>query len=358
MLNHRYWKIGASSNGKKDGRLNIPANINVNPPYIKEFCNLGESIIKNIAGKWAKLDKKLKTRWLNATTAKTKSAERAKLAQVKEDEAVKRFKQLYNGEIPSMYMGAAYRFYWIVIIIMFLSEFPINNVVFRLFGKAEVFNYIVAGGIGFVILFGGHLLGQYLHEYNVNKIKRASCFIIPIVVVAAIFLVGYLRASYLHRVEGMASDNTLMFAFGFFNFLFFVIAALYSYKIHNPHLMEVHKTAARNRRAKTELERMEKILDKAKTYREKKFNSLQNKANEIIDIVHQRINIYWTFNLRNREDNKEGNIPEPVDITIPAELSHLEWDNENMPDENNLNNRKNGKDKYENPVNVIQPNDN
>jgi hypothetical protein len=85
---------------------------------------------------------------------------------------------------------------------------------------------------------------------------------------------------------------------------------------------------------------------------------MQNKANVIRDIVHQRINIYWTSNLRNREDSKEGNIPEPAAIMLPLELSRLEWENENLQDQNNLDNRKNGRDKYENNVGVIQHNDN
>ncbi len=358
MLNFRYWKIGASSNGKKDGRLNIPANIDVNPPYVKEFCKLGEATIKSIAGKWAKLDKKLKTRWLNAETTKVRAGERAVNAQLKETEAVERYKLLYNGEIPSMRKGTAYAFYWIVIGIMFLSEFPINNVVFRLFGEAEIFNYLVAGGIGIVILLAGHMLGHYLHEYKSNMIKKAACFILPIAVIAAIFFVGYLRALYLHKVEGMVSDNTLMFAFGFFNFLYFVIAALYSYRIHNPHLIAVHKAAALNRKAQRDLERAEKKLDKTKTFREKKFNFYQHKANEIQDAVNQRINIYWTANLRKRKVNNEGNIPEPIEIIIPDELRNLEWNEKIGISSENLSNRKNGKNKYENDNNIINVNNN
>ncbi len=129
-----------------------------------------------------------------------------------------------------------------VALILFLGigEFPLNTVVFRLFGEPEYLTYVMASTLAVTIPLIGVFIGTHLR----HSIPRTAGNILiglltPIAVGAALFAVSVLRNTYIFSQFATttpvpASQEKLAYALFALNTLVFVAAMVASFFAHDP----------------------------------------------------------------------------------------------------------------------------
>ncbi len=104
--------------------------------------------------------------------------------------------------------------HWALIIFLGIGEFPLNTVVFRLFGEAEYLTYVMASTLAIMIPLIGVFIGMHLR----HALPRMAGNILigaltPISVGGALFAVSLLRNIYIGSqfAPGAASARTKLF---------------------------------------------------------------------------------------------------------------------------------------------------
>ncbi len=197
------------------------------------------------------------------------------------------------------------RFHWALILILGIGEFPLNTVVFRLFGEPEFLTYVMASTLAITIPLLGLFLGLHLRQ----SIPRTAGNILiglvtPLAVAAALFGISVLRGVYISSQAGTESfqaDQNQMAAILFsLNILVFVAALVSSFYAHDPdekldviHSSLVFLDRKRNR-----------VRSKLFTLGMKLNGEIQqakSRINEIRALTTQRVALYRQTNLRHRQ---------------------------------------------------------
>ena len=331
---HRYSLCGAKRQGRLDGQENIPAWQNPDqPPYVLELVEAAENDIRILAQEWHKRDRVLKQRMEAAQVFKEQSKQKVDQA-LKDLEAKNRHYEEVHGTSPPAGTDARLFWYWSLLTFLFVFEFPINAIVFRLFGEAEVFTYVATAAIAIALLACAHQLGVFLREGKWDKTKigiTVALVVAPILVIGA---VAWLRQLYLSQaaeeVRGAWSQG-MLFAFATFNFIIFIVAMVASYLVHDPLLFAVYKARKQLANAQKMFTKCEVEYEKAKTDREKTKAVYRTRAHQIKDTAQVLMHAYRTENLRHRTDReqyesqgsyqpKSFNRENQPKITIPPEL--------------------------------------
>lgn len=128
-----------------------------------------------------------------------------------------------------------------IIFFLGIGEFPLNTVVFRLFGEAEFLTYIMASTLAVTIPLLGLFIGIHLR----HSLPRLAGNIVvgllaPVSVVAALYSVSVLRNTYIASNHGAATDlvvanqNEMAYALFALNALVFFAALVTSFFAHDP----------------------------------------------------------------------------------------------------------------------------
>ena len=136
---------------------------------------------------------------------------------------------------------AAFPYMYHIYLILFLGigEFPLNTIVFRLFGEAEYLTYIMASTIAISIPLLGHFIGVHLKQSVSPKAgKLAVGVMIPICVGGALIAISMMRGSYVSSqvaldASGASAGNSLAMALFSLNMLVFCGAVVSSYFAHD-----------------------------------------------------------------------------------------------------------------------------
>lgn len=125
--------------------------------------------------------------------------------------------------------------YYLLLILIFVGEIPLNAIVFRLFGEAEVLNFAVAFGLGVLLVGVAHLVGVKLKYLERTPQDWGMIFAaLAFVMVILIPLIGFLRHFYLTRVEGEEANRMVTYAFIMIQYVIFWGAVLIAYAHHYP----------------------------------------------------------------------------------------------------------------------------
>jgi hypothetical protein len=124
--------------------------------------------------------------------------------------------------------------YVVVALLIFLGEFPLNLVVFRLFGEADIYNLCVAFGLGALLLWAAHIAGKKLKHAKTTWECWTVIFATLGILLGALVGIGVLRHHYLVRVEGEAPSIEVMYALVTLQFLIFWGALILAYAHHFP----------------------------------------------------------------------------------------------------------------------------
>src|SRR5437867_9012767 len=131
-------------------------------------------------------------------------------------------------------------FHAVLILFLGIGEFPLNTVVFRLFGEPEYLTYVMASTLAITIPLVGVFLGLHLRQ----SIPRTAGNILiglltPVAVGAALFAISVLRNSYIFSQASPSSplslnQDGLGFALLALNTLVFFAAMVSSFFAHDP----------------------------------------------------------------------------------------------------------------------------
>ncbi len=131
-------------------------------------------------------------------------------------------------------------FHVVLIAFLGIGEFPLNTVVFRLFGEAEFLTYVMASTLAVTIPLLGLFIGIHLR----HSIPRLAGNILvgaltPVAVGAALFSVSVLRNAYISNQfssQGpmQTGQNEMAYALFALNTLVFLAAMVASFFAHDP----------------------------------------------------------------------------------------------------------------------------
>jgi hypothetical protein len=195
--------------------------------------------------------------------------------------------------------------HWAVILFLAIGEFPLNAVVFRLFGEAEYLTYVMASTLAILIPFIGMVIGIHLRH---SAPRLAGNVLIgvatPVTIGAALYAVSVLRNTYIAaQASGgvpVAPDQAKMaWALFALNSLIFFGALAASYFTHDPDekLDVFHAALATQRRRRNAVR---KKLFAAGTRINGEIQAAKSQIEHARALTSQRVSLYRQTNTRVR----------------------------------------------------------
>jgi len=347
--------------GKKDGRNwrwklwpfikqskpQIPRPDQTEPAsYEVEIIRAVENIISEIAESWKQLDQKLKSEYCqslnmleNLTQIFEKEAGESQAALRDFNKAKEEYEKV---EHPSL--EPRWRNFWLAFIA--IAEFPLNSVVFALFGAGRLDTYIMAAGLCVAIPVLAHFFGQSLRQEYKSKTDKALLISTPIIMLLILGAIAFIRSEYFKSLETYQllgveiSAFTMTILFIIINVAIFMVAVVISYEGSHPsirsykNIMKRYKEALlrlqkEDREAKVagkELVQAQGQFQRIRQKRLKKHQQYLQRANTLKEKGEWLAQSYRAANLRVRHDYPECFKTEIKSPEIPQELLVLDWD--------------------------------
>ncbi len=307
--------------GEKDGKERIPeATAYATSQFEMGILSHGEARVHRIAEaaqeSRAKLNKTLQpilsalsglnVRWRNVR-----------------DRLEQRKKEIDRDFIVPLNRG----FHWSIIIFLGLGEFPLNAIVFRMFGEPELMTYIMSSTLAVTI----PLLAMYSGIQFRHGVPRLAGNIIvgtlmPVSIGGALYAVTFVRSMYLqtggHIQSAMTADpSALGYSIFALNLLVFSAALVTSFLSHDPDEQLDHL-----RRGIIILERKRKPLLSRYSETSSRLNAVLRIANARIQAERSRtLSLIYLY----RQANSNARSPNPVPIVFnrPPEFPQAKlWD--------------------------------
>lgn len=140
----------------------------------------------------------------------------------------------FNSRFP-------YKYHVALIIFLAIGEFPLNTIVFRLFGESEFLTYIMASTLAITIPLLGLFIGIHLRQSVPPRAGNIVVgFITPVSAAAALIAISSMRQGYIEAQAAtgadpmLASADGLAYALFALNALVFCAATVSSYLSHDP----------------------------------------------------------------------------------------------------------------------------
>src|SRR5437762_4444676 len=128
--------------------------------------------------------------------------------------------------------------HWALIVFLGIGEFPLNTVVFRLFGEAEYLTYVMASTLAITIPLLGLFIGIHLRHSIPRPVGNILVGVLtPVAVGAALFSISILRNAYIFSQGGapsLSSQDQLGYSLFALNTLVFFAAMVCSFFAHDP----------------------------------------------------------------------------------------------------------------------------
>jgi tetrahydromethanopterin S-methyltransferase subunit G len=214
--------------------------------------------------------------------------------------------------------------HWGLIIFLGIGEFPLNTVVFRLFGEAEYLTYIMASTLAIMIPLIGVFIGIHL-RHSVPRLAGNILIgvLTPVAVGAALYSVSLLRNTYIAsqfspEAAAAADQGTMALALFALNTLVFFGAMSASYFAHDPDekLDLLHKSLASQDRKRNAIR---KKLFEIGPRINGEIQATKSQVEQIRALTNQRVALYRQTNMRFRRL-----LPPPTFRKNP-EFPKLEW---------------------------------
>jgi len=358
----RYTYTFVTRHGKKDGRnwkwefwpffrQTKPAEPKVDQTipaqFETELLRAGENASAMIARHWKKMDETLKPRYCqtrnrlkNVIQDCKKESSEAKAAMAEYEAAEKKFQEM---SVPAL--DSRWRIFWLVLI--GIAEFPLNGLVFSIFGAGQVETYIMASAMCLMIPIAAHFFGQSLCQEHKTGVDKGFLIILPLVILGALAVIAILRAKFFEAMKSQKligvtltpEQATVLFII--INVALFFVAIIVSYEGSHPNhplyntlrkrlkesLKRFRKESKEAKQAARELDRVEHIYHRERQLREKSYERFLQEAH-----IHKE-STEWLVSAYRRENivARRGDIPEcfkttPAPVEIPIQLQHLDWE--------------------------------
>ncbi|MCZ6484338.1 MAG: hypothetical protein O6826_01410 [Acidobacteria bacterium] len=133
-----------------------------------------------------------------------------------------------------------YKYHLLVILFLAIGEFPLNTIVFRLFGEPEFMTYVMASTLAVTIPLLGLFIGIHLRQ-AVPRIAGNVLIglLIPVSAGAALYGIGMLRNTYISSqlsvtTQVPTNQDQVVYALFALNILIFCAAMVISFFAHDP----------------------------------------------------------------------------------------------------------------------------
>jgi hypothetical protein len=304
--------------GQKDGERNIPEMGSYTPaPFEQALIANGEQAVQQIY--------------------KAASARIAKLRPVVEsyqrqvdalEQRMRPVAEAYKARSAELGRDATILFppvlHWILIAFLAIGEFPLNTVVFRLFGEAEYMTYIMASTLAIIIPLIGVFIGVHVRHAIPKRVGTLLIGILtPVIVCATLYAVSLLRNTYIASQNGggapVAPEGSQMtYALFALNALVFFGAAVASYFAHDPD----ERLDGFHHSLKTLDRKMNPIRTKlfaVGTELNGEIEQAKSQIEQIRALTNQRVQLYRQSNIRHRR------LLPPPSFRRDAEFPPLSW---------------------------------
>lgn len=304
--------------GQKDGERNIPEMGSYTPaPFEQALISHGEQAVQQI--------------YKNASALIAKLRPVVEALQRQLDDLERRMRPLseaYKARVAEVGREATIVFppvfHWALIVFLAVGEFPLNTVVFRLFGEAEFLTYVMASTLAIIIPLIGVFIGAHLRHSIPNWVGNILIGgLTPAIVAATLYAVSLLRNTYIasqfSSTGYVATEgNQMAYALFALNALVFFGAAVASYFAHDPD----ERLDALHHSLKGLDKRKQKIRTKLYEVGTKLNGEIQQAKSQIEQVralTNQRVQLYRQTNIRHRK------LLPPPSFRKNAEFPPLKW---------------------------------
>jgi hypothetical protein len=318
-----WWqKFRASRNGKIDGAKGHPSDDQPEVSFYEQHLRSSALLhIRKTSMDWIDEDRKLKQDFCESNKVLENLKER--INELKEDqtetEGDRKVWLDSHDRIHSVSAG-----YWVLLVFLAISEFPMNSVVFDLMGEVKWLTYLLAAGLGVTIPVCAHLLG-----INLRRLKDPDCknpimtLVILLSMLLTIFCVAYLREKYvIGTIEILKIDfdpRMVTIVFVSINLLIFTVATVASYMAHIDVSDDQAKTKQQTERVlgecakilkehsanieklSAEKNKIEELIEKLEVKREKTLEKYKHEAESWANHFEWLMDIYRISNMRARK---------------------------------------------------------
>jgi hypothetical protein len=160
--------------------------------------------------------------------------------------------------------------YGLALVVIFIGEFPLNAIAFRLFGESEYLTYLMTAGLAVVLISCAHALGVLMRHKRMSYRDERIVLVLIFVPIAVIAGIAIIRAIYLSDASKLADTGAFKnisiglstAIFLMINLLIYVGAFVLSYLHHNPEREEIERLEKATRKSGRRLRRSHKRLDR------------------------------------------------------------------------------------------------
>jgi len=304
--------------GQKDGERNIPEmGSYMPPPFEQALIAHGEQEVQRI--------------YKQASDQIAKLRPVFQTFQKRLEDIERRIQPIADGyKARSMELGRdvtipfPVALHWALIVFLGIGEFPLNTVVFRLFGEAEYLTYIMASTLAIMI----PLIGVFIGIHMRHSLPRLAGNILiglltPIAVGGALFAVSLLRNTYISSqvaagATAAPDQGNMAWALFALNSLIFFGAMSASYFAHDPDekLDLFHKSLISLDRKRNAIRQK---LFRIGTRINGEIQGAKSQVEQIRALTNQRVALYRQTNMRFRR------LLPPWTFRKNPEFPKLEW---------------------------------
>lgn len=318
MSNHFTDERRIQAEGQKDGQKNIPEMGSYSPaPFEQALIAHGERKVGRIYEKSSFRIAKLQSVY-EAVHKRFEDIE-GRFQRICE-----MFQQRKNELGRDVAIPFPTKFHWALIVFLGIGEFPLNTVVFRLFGEAEYLTYIMASTLAITIPLLGVFLGLHLRQSIPRTAGNALIGLLtPIAVAAALFSISVLRTTYISAQATAATVlpaniDQMQYVLFTLNIMVFFAALVSSFFAHDPDekLDTLHSSLVfldQNRN------RVRKNLFRMGTRINGEIWKAKSRIGQIRSKTHERVSLYRQTNLRFR------NLLPPPTFRREPEFPQVDW---------------------------------
>ena len=304
--------------GQKDGERNLPEMGSYTPaPFEQALISNGEQAVQGI--------------YKDASARISKLRPVVEAFQRKLDEVERRMRPIadaYKARSSELGRDATIVFprvfHWALIAFLAVGEFPLNTVVFRLFGEAEYLTYVMASTLAITIPLIRVFIGVHVRHAIPKRVGNLLIGVLtPLVVGATLYAVSLLRNTYIvSQFSGTGQvapeGNQMAYALFALNALVFFAATVASYFAHDPdeRLDGFHHSLRWLDRTKNEIRTK---LYGVGTQLNGEIEQAKSQIEQIRALTNQRVQLYRQTNIRHRR------LLPPPSFRKNAEFPTLHW---------------------------------
>jgi hypothetical protein len=304
-----------------------------------------EADMQQLATQWMKEDGKLKGPYCTARAEYARAYDELTREDKETKEAADAFAQakrsLFDLGVP--HLSPSWALFWLLII--GVSELPLNGLVFQIFGDDLRLTLLLALGLGVSIPITAHFFGRSLRHEHKTTTDVWLLLVTPLVMFLVLLGVAVARSRFFEglealRVELPMTPGLAVFVFLIINVGLFFAAAVLSYEAAHPDrksyntlrlkVRDAQRTLERetkeHREAALRYERAERALERARATREKRFEQLREHARHEKEYCDVLIGAYRIANVEARRDGRKPECfcSDPLEAKLPEIFGRLD----------------------------------